>query len=251
MDHYKKISKLVLFLFLFSHQAGHCKDACLEFWEDIVDEEGIEEKYRPLINTCGPVFRQKLKALISTNRNANYYRSRFFMFSILDNIDGRVCSVYSEDCVETDSIPSGVVMNCEHSWPQSHGAASAIPRSDLHHLFPVMAPMNSRRGNYPYCEVSDSTPYFTVGVLGRSEYGTKCFEPPDSHKGDVARAMFYFAVRYGHQLDHEQESFLRAWSKEDPVSQKEVSRNDRIEEFQSNRNPFVDHPLFVGLIQDF
>jgi endonuclease I len=75
--------------------------------------------------------------------------------------------------------------------------------------------------------------------------------PPAAHRGNVARAMFYFSIRYNHKLDSAQESALKQWHKADPVDACEKKRNEGICKLQGNRNPFIDRPDFVDKISDF
>jgi endonuclease I len=91
------------------------------------------------------------------------------------------------------------------------------------------------------------------------------FEPTDSFKGDLARVFFYMSVRYGLEdenwdssfavegasIEQWEEDVLRAWHIMDPVSEKEIQRNEAVFGIQGNRNPFVDHPEWVCLIGDF
>ena len=77
------------------------------------------------------------------------------------------------------------------------------------------------------------------------------FEPPENHRGNVARALFYFSVRYKIQIDPLEEGYLRDWHREDPVDAEERKRNDEIFKIQQNRNPFIDEPLLVDDIRDF
>jgi endonuclease I len=172
------------------------------------------------------------------------------MFSTIDNESGIVCGVYTGQCIKALDIPPRSVMNCEHSWPQSRGAVG-IAKSDLHHLFPVIAHVNSRRSNHPFCNVAVIKTEEDGSYLGESLEGTRCFEPRPEHKGDVARALFYFAVRYNKPIDQQQEKYLREWFVEDGVSQKEQLRNDKIERLQGNRNPFIDEPELIEFISDF
>lgn len=81
--------------------------------------------------------------------------------------------------------------------------------------------------------------------------GIVVFEPRDDHKGDVARAMFYMSVRYWWVIPDEMEAALRDWHTLDPPDDDERARNDRIQEAQGNRNPFVDRPEAVDEIDDF
>jgi len=229
---------------------SYSRSNCSEIWNRIISKKGLDARYRHLNGLCGEEFRKALKDTVDDQQSLDYYAARLAMFAEVDNNDGEVCGVYSGKCIITTTIPDQKVMNCEHSWPQSKGA-KGIAKSDLHHLFPVIPVINSRRNNFPFCEVQ-STDWEEYGSkLGRSSYGTKCFEPRVSHHGDLARAMFYFAVRYSFNVDSEQELYFRKWNLEDQVSEKESERNDRIDAVQGNRNPFVDYPEFVELILNF
>jgi endonuclease I len=77
------------------------------------------------------------------------------------------------------------------------------------------------------------------------------FEVRPARRGDIARAHFYFSVRYAMPIGAAEESVLVAWHQEDPPDDRERERNDRIVRIQRNRNPFVDRPEFVGRISDF
>ncbi|MBL6989915.1 MAG: endonuclease [Bacteriovoracaceae bacterium] len=210
----------------------------------------LRDPYKALRGLCGNEFKQKLKDMISTNTNLGYRRARQIMFGQLDNVEGRVCSVYSPECIQTTSIPDGNVMNCEHTWPQSLGA-SGIAKSDLHHLYPTNSRKNSLRGNWPFCDVEEVISGDDYSALGYNSSGAKCFEPPSGHKGNVARSMFYFSIRYGFEIEQQQEAYLRQWHQLDQIDEKETRRNEDIEVVQNNRNPFVDHPEFVSIIDDY
>jgi len=129
--------------------------------------------------------------------------------------------------------------------------ATGKAKSDLYHLYPVKSNLNSKRNNFPFCEVSEVLWADYGSSFGRSYSDTTCFEPPNWHKGELARSMFYFAVRYSRPIDPEQEAFFRKWNRDYPVSNKEHYRNEDIFGFQGNRNPFVQYPEFVKLIRDF
>lgn len=155
-------------------------------------------------------------------------------------------------------IPDNTVVNVEHTWPQSRFSnvkSKDEQKSDLHHLFPTDSEMNSIRGNNPFGEVvRDRMPLkcrsgarFGVTAQGSAD----AFEPPDDHKGNVARALFYFAVKYHMSIGAEQEATLRKWHKEDPVDRNEYERNNEIYKIQGSLNPFIDHPQAVDLIADF
>jgi hypothetical protein len=128
--------------------------------------------------------------------------------------------------------------------------------SDINHLFPVDEPANSARANYPFGPVVSNITWQVGGSkLGRNPNGQIVFEPRDSHKGDVARVMFYFLLHYpsnyGTFMDAIQESYLRQWYRTDPVSTKEILRANAIAVYQGRRNPLVDHPEFIDRISYF
>ena len=221
---------------------------CGDKWEEILLEIPYENFYKDLIGHCGGQLKKKIKGLIDDHRSMGYDAARRVMFSVVDNNRGKVCSVYSDRCLSTKGMPANHIMNCEHSWPQSKGAVGEA-KSDLHHLFPAGSKENSTRSSHPFCDI-DGVKEEGTSKLGVS--GNKiCFDPKDSHKGDLARAMFYFALRYDKKINTFQEKFFRKWNREDRISFMESDRNSAIENYQGNRNPFVDHPELVDLISDF
>lgn len=185
-----------------------------------------------------------------THDYLDYYQARRIMFEELDNVNGFVECVYTGAVIETDTIPSNLEMNAEHTWPQSRGAVDGAARSDLHHLFAVTSVINSVRANHPYCNV-DEVMREDDGARYGNTRGVRCFEPRDDHKGNAARAMFYFAAVYQQEIDAAQEATLRAWHELDPVDAAERARNDEIESIQGSRNPFVDDPALTARIANF
>jgi len=162
----------------------------------------------------------------------------------------------------------GDCYNREHSFPSSWfgGSTSSDMYTDIHHLFPTDGRVNNFRGNLPYGEVGSVDNTFLNGSLRGSArsglgYTGTVFEPIDEFKGDLARAYFYMATRYedvlsswsSDMLDGSADQvfetwaldMLMAWHENDPVSQKELDRNDDAYDHQGNRNPFVDHPEWV------
>jgi len=198
-------------------------------------------------NQSGTALKNTLASLVSGQTVISYDAARLEMFSDLDNVNGWVECVYTGLDVQTTGIPDNTVMNTEHTWPQSYGAEGDA-RSDLHHLFPTDSGVNSSRGNLPFGEVVVSSSGYPIGGSdrGTNAAGVTVFEPRDLHKGDCARAVMYFALRYGNLfgfLDMAgQESVLRNWHLFDPVSTKESTRNNDIALVQVKRNPFIDQP---------
>lgn len=197
-------------------------------------------------------FKDKLKVVLEEGFHAvGYDKAREIIFTHLDNENGEVCCVYSDHkCLTTSSVPSATKMNIEHTWPQSRGAKGDA-KSDLHHLYPSNTKVNATRANLQFCEVKVSKWSSSVSKQGKNEYGENCFEPPDTHKGNVARSLFYFSVKYNKNINEHEESILRQWNKEDPVDQEEMNRNAKILNYQGNSNLFVVHPELVEQILDF
>ncbi|MCI3985581.1 endonuclease [Bacillus vallismortis] len=147
--------------------------------------------------------------------------------------------------------------NREHVWAKSHGnfGTSKGPGTDIHHLRPADVQVNSARGNKDF----DNGGTEHAKAPGNYDGGDS-WEPRDDVKGDVARMLFYMAVRYegddgypdlelndktgnGSAPYHGKKSVLLEWNRQDPVDDRERKRNEIIyEKYQHNRNPFIDHP---------
>lgn len=171
---------------------------------------------------------------------------------------------YTEDDFETSEVPGPnvvpdhSVINVEHTWPQSKftsAFAKEIQKVDLHHLYPTDSKLNSIRGNYPFGEVVRSKKVLhceSGAMFGDPEQGPgPVFEPPAKHKGNVARALFYFSSKYHMAIDPAQEAALKKWHIEDPVDAEEMRRNEEIYKVQMSRNPFIDYPELASQISDF
>lgn len=151
--------------------------------------------------------------------------------------------------------------NREHTWPKSHGFPDAgdWAYTDIHHLRPTDASVNSTRGNKDFdnggSAISEAPGNYT---------DADSFEPRNAIKGDVARMMFYMDVRYNSNDSTGTENLvlvnstgtsgaqlgkictLLAWHNQDPVSLEEINRHARIVTRQGNRNPFVDYPAWAN-----
>lgn len=167
----------------------------------------------------------------------------------------------------------GDCFNREHSFPSSWFADGYPMYSDINHLFPTDGYVNNIRGNYPFGEVTSTTTTTQNGSkLGTGNnfgYTGIVFEPINEYKGDFARAQLYMATRYetsvaGWQTNGTADAVLNGtsyqvfddwhlqllykWHVQDPVSQKEIDRNDSVFVIQGNRNPFIDHPEWVSAV---
>ncbi len=181
----------------------------------------------------------------------DYGESTDFLFLELDNHGGQVEGVYTGTQVAVaDEKPDSSVMNTEHSWPRSQGAGKGIPECDLHHLYPAMADANSERGNEPFGDVVGGVSWSGGGSqLGLDASGDTVFEPRDSHKGNVARSMLYFAMRFQHSVEADRLTVYQAWSAADPVDEAEDARTFAIASHQGNVNAFVACPWLPGEVE--
>lgn len=163
----------------------------------------------------------------------------------------------------------GDCYNREHSWPKEYfgGDNSYTMYSDLHHLFATDGWVNNKHAAFPFGNITNASYTSSNGTkVGTGStyagYTNKLFEPIDSFKGDFARAYFYMSTRYegedagwnnwemanGAELTPEAITLLLLWHHNDPVSQKEIDRNEAVFLIQGNRNPFVDYPQFADCI---
>lgn len=173
------------------------------------------------------------------------------------------------DLVQCLYLQRGVQgFNKEHVWAQSHGIDRSGPAySDLHHVRACTPAMNSARGDRDFDDRRDAA---GASEVGGCWYTAQAWEPPDSAKGDVARAVLYMDVRYenkyGAKADLElvdaigtstesnqlgKLSTLLAWNELDPPDDFERRRNELVfTTYQYNRNPFVDHPAWARAVFD-
>lgn len=165
----------------------------------------------------------------------------------------------------------------EHVWPKSRG----FPRkrqdgyTDLHHLRPADRNLNGVHSNFGYDnggvvvmdKLADGS---KVQTGARIDTQNESFEPPDRAKGQVARMIFYMALRYEEGDDGPDEDMpdlvvrdenkrakeswigdlctLLVWHNTFAPNGFELRRNDRVMELQGNRNPFIDEPNWANLI---
>lgn len=189
--------------------------------------------------------------------------------------DGKVWDMYSnitnfsfsETCGNYKN--EGDCFNREHSIPQSWFSSRSPMQSDAWHVVPTDGKINGMRSNYPLGEVgsiksTSANGFSKLGTSNTPGYSNLVFEPNDLYKGDFARMYFYMATRYESQVGswgggvfsgtypHLAKwtlDLMLKWHREDPVSQKEIDRNNAIyNSAQHNRNPYIDYPELVELI---
>ncbi|MFF2324600.1 MULTISPECIES: endonuclease I family protein [unclassified Streptomyces] len=222
--------------------------------------------YQDALGKSGTALKSALHTIISDQTKISYSQ----VWEALKDTDedpdnpSNVILLYS-GLSESKSNNGGSVgqWNREHVWAKSHGnfGTATGPGTDIHHLRPEDVQVNSIRGNKDF----DNGGSAVSGAPGNYT-DSDSFEPRDAVKGDVARMILYMAVRYegddsfadlepnekvsnGSAPNIGRLSVLKEWSQEDPPDSFEQRRNDVIyEQYQHNRNPFIDHPEWVESI---
>ncbi len=195
-----------------------------------------------------------------------YGPARDTLFARIDNHDDSLTCVYTGWTLWLDptqdptqaAFQGGAGINTEHTWPQSKGA-TGYAKSDMHHLFPTRVHANELRASLPFGEIPDhqTTAWLWQDQLlsqppaahldEASEWDGQRFEPREDHKGNVARAMFYFFTMYRGQAEAADPDFfwlqledLCYWHAADPVDAREYARTWAIAQRQDGKpNPFV------------
>jgi len=224
-----------------------------------------------------------LNQIIKNHRSVSYAEVWIYYQYTDLKPNGKIWDIYSDNpngqpayefdfrtqqCVNISS-EEGVCYTREHVFCQSwFGGGQAAPYTDIFHLYPVDGLINTVRNNNPYGVVVNPTRTFSNGSkMGLNTYpgapGVSCFEPIDAYKGDIARTFFYMSTRYMFEDGGFQESspmtfksqlqpwalkMLLEWHQLDPVSEKEIDRNNAVYAVQKNRNPFIDHPEWIAKI---
>ena len=253
----------------------------------------IDEYYEPVRGLKGEALKEGLHEIINDHISFSYTSSKksWLDTDVLPSNSSNLYLFYQGSLPRSEVYSSS---NREHVWAKSHGDFEDVypMHSDYHNLHPSNPDVNQYRSNYNFGEVDTSKSYKDFGEdygwsedsmrgnllgSGLNTSGT-VFEPKDQFKGDVARTIFYMAVRYegdNGEMDLEVNgnidtskyySFtsgadglhgnfidLYNWATSgiDPVDDYEVHRNNIIDQdYQHNRNPFVDHPEFIIMIYD-
>lgn len=227
--------------------------------------------YDSLEGKCGADLMKAVKATVRNHTVISYGTQTWNAFLDTDvrMVNGQRCwwDMYSNNNVAASSSSNHPGMNIEHTVANSWwGGTKNDAYNDIVHLNPSNSDANSRKSNYPIAELATVTWDNGVTFIGKPKTGqgggaTYCYEPCDEYKGDFARVFMYmFTIYndiswrmengYGHMYDTSNPLMFREWAKQllirwstnDPVSQKELDRNDGIYKHQKNRNPFIDLP---------
>ena len=235
-----------------------------------------DDYYRQADGKKGAQLKTALCGIIYNRTELSYDDLWKAFFSTDVREDGKIWDMYSN---ATNFTPvtkgsnyskEGDCYNREHSWPNSWFGGKVMPMyTDLHHLYPTDGYVNNRRSNYPFGETKgerykSANNFSKLGACTYAGYTGIVFEPNDEYKGDFARTYFYMVTCYEEKLADWYQNYtesrptidgstypgltswqlemLMKWAAQDPVSQKEVDRNNAVYEIQHNRNPFIDYP---------
>ena len=237
----------------------------------------MKPSYYDKILTESNNFSSELHNLISSHKSypySDYTQNMIAKFEMRDTIDNQkvlTCVYSGENKIYSEPFDwSKTGFSREHSYchnwmPTNPANNPEKPEyEDYHHLFPTnQINANEVRSNYPLGKVIFSLSSYLDSKFGFNSKGELVFEPRDSHKGDVARAILYMAICYNGidgnnwglkkiisptiQYGQDQE-ILKEWNFQDPPSNWEIARNDYIDSLQGNRNPFIDRPEFACFI---
>ena len=176
------------------------------------------------------------------------------------------CGIYSGE---------GVCYNREHTMPQYIWGSAYPMYSDAHFVLPTDGYVNGKRDNFPYGMVNGAQAINFTSTNGSrlgqntnagyaAGYTGTVFEPINEFKGDIARCLLYFATRYEDQITGWNyvmyngtstqvftdtfKNILLIWNDLDPVSPYEIAKNNRVFQFQGNRNPYIDNNSYVHTV---
>ncbi|MEE9349670.1 MAG: endonuclease [Flavobacteriaceae bacterium] len=243
--------------------------------------------YNSANGLTGYALKTQLSSIISNSHNPHSYSQLYtaYQTSDTDNYfenDGTVLDMYSEKPNGSDSYnynhtnsdhcgnynSEADCYNREHIMPQSVFSSASPMKADAHFVVPSDGYVNGQRGSLPFGEVQSASWTSTNGSKRGSSatagYSGQVFEPIDEFKGDIARMLLYFATRYESQVVNWNHTMLNGtsnqvysdwfiallldWHTNDPVSQREIDRNNALYNYQTNANPFIDHPEWVNTI---
>lgn len=199
-------------------------------------------------------------------------------------------NIYKEQGDQNRDGQAGDFINAEHIWPQSFFNKQMPMVADAHHIYPSLAVPNAMRSNHPIGMTTGVIVYQNsagarLGVTDRTgrhnpedirrwynlPYNQQphdimkrdlvpVFEPQDASKGNVARAMMYFFMRYSQESIFNSSTYNKQifwdphvrtymqWAQLDPPDAQEQRRHGLIAQNQGNRNPFVDIPNLPQLL---
>ena len=224
----------------------------------------------------GATLKTALHELIKDHKKISYGKGEdktwgafYTTDAVVENGQRRVLDMYSNEKRYFGSKGSAVSgMNIEHSVAKSWwGGNENNAYCDIHHLNPSDQNANSRKSNYPLGELTSVSWDNGVTFVGKANIdgsSMNAYEPCDEYKGDFARVFMYMFTCYQDLtweytwMNYEKSTYptlkpwavelLLKWHKQDPVSEKEVNRNNAVYAVQGNRNPYVDYPQLADYV---
>ena len=229
------------------------------------------------ISKNNPDLKKSLNSLIKTHTTLSYEKLWTAYKTTDTNSDGKIYCIYTglsynygktnggQQDPGTGGKVEGQYYNREHTSPKSWFGGSGPEYTDLFNVYPTDKYINGQRGKMDFGEVGTATITSSngskIGVSKRSDNVATVFEIADEFKGDIARSYFYMATCYmnstswygkcdskvysvtptGINLSQHGVDLLLKWAHNDPVSEKEIARNNAIYALQGNRNPFIDY----------
>ena len=228
----------------------------------------VEAYYSSVNGKSGAALKTALNKVIKNHTDVGY-KGLYDVYETSDDKNGQVWDMYStctwyhgnKKCGNYSNVCD--CYNREHTIPQSWFDERTPMKSDAFHVYPTDGKVNGIRSNHPHGE-TNASPIggSALGKIGKSSvsgYSGTVYEPDDEYKGDIARTYFYFVTCYEDQLSTFDRNdvltgntypsltswfynLMLKWHREDPVSQKEIDRNEAVYKHQKNRNPFIDYP---------
>lgn len=248
----------------------------LLLWVQWVVAQIPDGYYDAATGTSGKSLKTALYRIIASHTERTYTDLWTDFKSTDKRVDGKVWDMYSAITnydFDNDKAGNygqeGDVYNREHSFPKSWFSDARPMYTDLFHLYPTDGYVNGRRGNLPFGETdrpdwTSAQSWSKVGPSSTPGYSGKVFEPNDEYKGDFARSYFYMATCYEDKIATWSSpmlarnsypaytewavAMLLRWAEEDPVSEKEIARNNAVYKIQKNRNPYIDYPGLERLV---
>jgi deoxyribonuclease-1 len=241
----------------------------------------LQRYYAPAQGKQGQALFQTLHQIVNQAQVLDYGTATAYLYTVADRVqqgkttfirdaysnlliagDGPSGHKYKEIGDANGDGKKGDAINCEHTWPQSFFDKQGAMRTDMHHLFPTLSTPNSQRGSHPFGIASEGkVTYATTSgsrLIQRPDR-RYVFEPHTGQKGNSARALLYFFLRYHNQPIHQNDypgadffahrlPLFQSWMQQDPIDTQEQQRHELIAQRQGNRNPFIDIPELVTLI---
>lgn len=212
----------------------------------------------------GETVKERLKRLYGDHTVYSYKDARPILYNTVDCENNKIWLEYSSTRYDWQcggsNIPSLTIVNAEHTVPQSLFDSKTPMVSDFHHLFASPTKLNSARSNFAFdefdyskcskwCQGEDCQTTKPSGSMDDWDcVSNNKWMPRAADRGRIARAVFYFYTIYPQYSinDVGTVDIFKKWNSQFPPDDREKTRNDKINQTQHNRNPYVDDPSLVN-----